>query len=73
MPDALDHRSLEGPEQRDRFHSPTRLALLSLALGLAFELLLDRRFVGISFPLWIALSLASLLVASRLEASHPAR
>jgi hypothetical protein len=73
MPDAPEHRPLAEPEHHNRFHSPTRLALLSLALGLAFELLLDRRFVGISFPLWIGLSLAALLLASRLEGSHPAQ
>ncbi|MGH2605696.1 MAG: DUF4153 domain-containing protein [Anaerolineales bacterium] len=73
MPNTSDRYDPVIPEGRSAFVSPPRLALLGLALGLAFELLLDRRFVGVSFPLWIALSLAALLLASRLEGSHPAR
>lgn len=73
MPNTVDRRAAETGEERKGFHSPPRLALLGLALGLAFEILLDRRFVGISFPLCIALSLAALLVVSRLEGSLPAR
>lgn len=73
MPKDPEPRAPDALQSRRGFLSSLRLTLLGLALGLAFELLLDRRFIGISFPLWIALSLAALLASSRSERASPAR
>lgn len=42
-----------------------RLTALGLGLGLAIDLLFRRQLLGISFPIWSALSIAALLLAAR--------
>lgn len=42
-----------------------RLAVVALALGLAVDVLFRRQLVGISFPIWTALSIAALYFGAR--------
>jgi hypothetical protein len=48
------------------------LAGIALALGLAVEILFHGHRIGISFPIWAALGIAAILVASRIEGIRPA-
>jgi hypothetical protein len=52
--------------------APLALAVIALALGLAVEILFHGHRIGISFPIWAALGIATILVASRIEGIRPA-
>ncbi len=51
--------------------TPMALAGIALALGLAVEILFHGHRIGISFPIWAALGIAAILLASRLEGVRP--
>jgi hypothetical protein len=52
---------------------PLELTLAALALGFAVDMLFHGHAIGISFPIWAALSLATLLLSARWEGLRPAR
>ena len=52
--------------------TPLALAGIALALGLAVEILFHGYRIGISFPIWAALGIATMLVAARIEGVRPA-
>lgn len=52
--------------------TPLALAGMALALGLAVEMLFHGHRIGISFPIWAALGIVTILVAARLEGVRPA-
>ena len=52
--------------------TPLALAAIALALGLAVEILFHGYRIGISFPIWAALGIVTLLVAARIEGVRPA-
>jgi hypothetical protein len=45
---------------------------IALALGLAVEILFYGHTIGISFPIWAALGVAAILIASRMDGIRPA-
>ena len=51
---------------------PWALAGIALALGLAVEVLFHGHRIGISFPIWAALGIVAILVATRVEGVRPA-
>jgi len=52
--------------------TPLTLAGMALALGLAVEMLFHGHRIGISFPIWAALGIVTILVAARVEGVRPA-
>jgi len=52
--------------------TPLALAGIAFALGLAVEVLFHGHRIGISFPIWAALGVAAILIASRVEGVRPA-
>jgi hypothetical protein len=52
--------------------TPLALAGIALALGLAVEILFYGHRIGISFPIWAALGIATILAATRIEGVRPA-
>ncbi len=52
--------------------TPLALAGIALALGLAVEILFHGHHIGISFPIWAALGIATILVAAKVEDVRPA-
>ena len=52
--------------------TPLTLAGMALALGLAVEILFHGHRIGISFPIWAALGIVTILVAARAEGVRPA-
>src|SRR5262245_10598769 len=58
---------------RPTLHSPNRLLLVALALGLCADYLFYGRWLGVSVPLFVGLGLAALYGLSRAEGRPPAR
>jgi len=52
--------------------TPLALASMALALGLAVEILFHGHRIGVSFPIWAALGIVTILVAARVEGVRPA-
>ena len=52
--------------------TPLALAGIALALGLAVEILFHGHRIGVSFPIWAALGIVTILVAARVEGVRPA-
>ncbi len=52
--------------------TPLALAGIALGLGLAVEILFHGHRIGISFPIWAALGIVTILVAARAEGVRPA-
>ena len=52
--------------------TPLALAGMALALGLAVEILFHGHRIGVSFPIWAALGIVTILVAARVEGVRPA-
>ncbi len=52
--------------------TPLALAGFALALGLAVEILFHGHRIGISFPIWAALGIVTILLAARIEGVRPA-
>ena len=52
--------------------TPLTLAGIALALGIAVEILFHGHGIGISFPIWAALGIVTILVAARVEGVRPA-
>ncbi len=52
--------------------TPLALAGIALGLGLAVEILFHGHRIGVSFPIWAALGIVTILVAARVEGVRPA-
>ncbi len=70
-PSESDPSTADSSQQGSGFLRPVALAASGLFLGLAFEVLLYGRPIGVSFALWVWLCIGALFFLGRTEARSP--